>query len=41
MGGMPINMKELGITPTDEQIPDLEIYIMEFYPANIGALPFG
>ena len=24
MGGMPINMKELGITPTDEQIPDAE-----------------
>ncbi len=24
MGGMPINMKKLGITPTDEQIPDAE-----------------
>jgi hypothetical protein len=24
MGGMPINMKELGITPTDEQITDAE-----------------
>ena len=24
MGGMLINMKELGITPTDEQIPDAE-----------------
>ena len=24
MGGMPINMKELGITPTDEQILDAE-----------------
>lgn len=24
MGGMPINMKELGITPTDEQISDAE-----------------
>lgn len=24
MGGMPINMKELGITPTDEQIHDVE-----------------
>ena len=24
MGVMPINMKELGITPTDVQIPDAE-----------------